>query len=193
MYPCPCPRGKQQAIERCSALAQRQTFTAGKGHTVNRPSFADSWTRFNEVNLPVAEVGRKLGGKVGQNIQTRIFENACPIRISYVLNHVGVPIPSKGYPVVSGEDGLWYLFRVNDAMTFLERTFGKPDRTTTAPYPADFAGRKGLLIVRGSGWSNARGHVTLWNGSVCSDSCHLGGDPDNGNFVPETAALWILR
>ena len=128
-----------------------------------------------------------------QNIRAGIFENACPHRISYVLNRVGTPIPGNGYAVVSGGDGLWYLFRVNDTMTFLERSFGAPDRSAQMPYPAHFAGRKGLLVVKGSGWSNARGHVTLWNGATCSDSCHLGGDPDNGTFVPQTASLWFLR
>ena len=53
-----------------------------------------------------------------------IFQNACPIRMSYVLNYAGVPIPSSGYAVVSGADKKWYMFRVNEMMTFLEQTFG---------------------------------------------------------------------
>jgi hypothetical protein len=53
--------------------------------------------------------------------------------------------------------------------------------------------RKGIIVVKGQGWSNARGHVTLWDGSFCSDACHLLRDPDNGLFVPETASLWVLH
>ena len=77
-------------------------------------------------------------------------------------------------------------------MTYLERTFGAPDAKADAPSPGDFSGARGIIVVKGQGWSNARGHVTLWDGTKCSDSCHLMADPDNGSFVPETAALWTL-
>lgn len=42
--------------------------------------------------------------------------------------------------------------------------------------------------TRGGG----RGHVTLWNGNQCSDTCHLLADPDNGPFIPDTGAIWVL-
>lgn len=158
-----------------------------------RPRFGIAWTKFSEVNVPVADVGKKIGGKVEQNIKSGIFQNACPIRMSYVLNYTGVPIPLSTYAVVSGADRKWYMYRVNDMMTFLEKTFGAPDKTSKAPKPADFAGLKGLMVVKGNGWANARGHVTLWNGVTCSDSCHLLADPDNGSFTPEVAALWSLH
>jgi hypothetical protein len=159
---------------------------------VNRPAFTLSWQRFSEVNLPVTEVGKKIGGKVQENIDSGIFQNACPIRMSYVLNRVGVPIPASGYAVVSGSDGKRYMFRVNEMMTFLEETFGTADQTAKSPQPKHFSGMKGIIVVKGHGWSNARGHVTLWNGTTCSDECHLLGDPDNGSFVPEVAMLWKL-
>ena len=159
---------------------------------MSRPSFADCWARFAEVNVSVAEVGKKIGGKVQANIDSRVFQNACPIRMSYVMNYAGVPIPRTGYAVVSGSDGLWYLYRVNEMMTFLERSFGAPEHSANSPNPSHFFSKKGVIVVTGHGWTNARGHVTLWNGAVCSDSCHLGGDPSNGSFVPETAALWTL-
>lgn len=91
---------------------------------------------------------------------------------------------------------MWYLFRVREMMAFLERTFGKPDlKICKEPKPSDFAGRRGIIATNGHGWSNARGHVTLWDGSlgVCSDSCHLFADPDNGLIVPEVAVIWSLR
>jgi Type VI secretion system (T6SS), amidase effector protein 4 len=157
-----------------------------------RPFFGAAWTKFAEINVPVPAVGKKLGGKVEYNIKTGRFQNACPIRMSYVLNYTGVPIPSAGYNVVSGADGKWYMFRVNDMMSFLEKTFGKADKMAKAPKPSDFAGLKGLIVVKGSGWNNARGHVTLWNGTFCSDTCHLMADPDNGTFTPEVASLWGL-
>jgi hypothetical protein len=158
-----------------------------------RPSFNSAWSAFMAVRIPVAEVGKKIGGNVQKNVDAQIFQNACPIRMSYVLNATGFPIVKGiGYETVSGSDKRRYLFRVNDMMDYLVRNFGKPDKTVKAPKPTDFANMKGIIVVKGHGWSNAKGHVTLWDGTKCSDTCHLMHDPDNGPFVPETASLWIL-
>ncbi len=59
---------------------------------MGRPSFNEAWSAFGKVNFPVADVGRIIGGNVGQNISGGYFENACPIRMSYVLNATGFPI-----------------------------------------------------------------------------------------------------
>ena len=158
-----------------------------------KPSFIKAWTYFAEINIPVKEVGKKIGGKVQVNIDSGDFQNACPIRMSYVLNKVGIPIPSgKKYAVVSGKDMQQYMYRVNDMIAFLEETFGKPDLTVAAPKESDFMSKKGIIIFSGSGWSNARGHVTLWNGLSCSDACHFMFSPENGTFVPEKGLLWSL-
>jgi hypothetical protein len=159
-----------------------------------RPSFINAWSRFSEVNLPIAKVGTKIGGKVGQNIASGVFQNACPIRISYVLNYcsIRIPKPKSGYAVVGGADGRWYMYRVREMMAFLEKTFGKADRSVKTPHPAEFDGIKGIIAVKGHGWSDAVGHVTLWNGTVCSDCCHLFADPENGSFIPEVASIWKL-
>ena len=52
-----------------------------------RPSFMNMWNKFSEVNGSVSDVGKLIGGKVGSNIQSHIFENACAIRMSYSLNN----------------------------------------------------------------------------------------------------------
>ena len=159
----------------------------------NRPKFQLAWNLFKIVKVDVNAVGKKIGGKVQQNIESRDFKNACPIRMSYVLNYAGIPVPKvKKYLVVSGADARWYMYRSNHMMEFLEETFGAADITAKSPKFSDFYGKKGVLVIQGNGWDNARGHVTLWDGAVCADSCHLLGDPDNGKFVPEVAKLWIL-
>lgn len=159
-----------------------------------RPSFAGAWSAFSAVRGSVAEVGKLIGGRVKENIDSGVFQNACPIRMSYVLNQTGFPVRhSPGCATVSGGDGKQYIFRANDMMSYLERAFGRPDRTIGSPEESDFRDLKGIIVVKGHGWSNARGHATLWNGSLRSDTCHLLRDPDNGLFVPETASLWALH
>ncbi|WP_312829679.1 T6SS effector amidase Tae4 family protein, partial [Pantoea anthophila] len=85
-----------------------------------RPQFSAAWNRFSEVNVSVEKVGEKLGGNVEANIASGIFQNACPIRMSYVLNYTGVPVPANSrYATVTGKDKKRYMFRVNDMMDFL--------------------------------------------------------------------------
>ena len=163
---------------------------------MERPSFTSAWDAFVSVNLPVKDVGKIIGGNVQKNIELPVggFENACPIRMSYVLNTIGCPIQkSSKYATVSGADHRQYIIRVNDMMNYLEQTFGKPDKTVESPGTSDFDGMKGIIVVKGRGWSNARGHVTLWNGTACSDICHLMYDPENGPFTPESASIWVLE
>jgi len=152
-----------------------------------------------EIAVPVPDVGKKIGGHVEANInippEQGGFANACPIRMSYVLNNSGFPIQkSPQYAMVSGGDKKWYLYRVAEMMKYLENTFGPPDKTVKgAPAESDFAGMQGIVVVRGQGWVDAVGHITLWNGNICSDNCHLTANPDNGRFIPDTASIWILQ
>ena len=108
-------------------------------------------------------MGAKIGGKVGTDIANGVFPNAYPIRISYVLNHsaIVIPGPKSGYHVVSGSHKRWYIFRVKEMITFLERTFGKADKQWQGANPADFDGMQGIIVIQGQGWSDASGHVTL--------------------------------
>ena len=161
-----------------------------------RPTFGSAWGAFMVVQLPIAEVGKKIGGNVQKNIELSAggFENACPIRMSYVLNMAGFPIQKcSKYAMVSGAGNYQYIYRVGDMMNYLEQMFGKPDKTVKLPKPSDFAAMKGIIVVKGHGWGNAEGHVTLGDGIKCSDSCHLMLGPDNGTFVPEIASIWILN
>jgi hypothetical protein len=148
------------------------------------------------VRVPLREVGRIIGGNVQKNIEMPDvgFKNACPIRMSYVLNATGFPIAkSSQYAMVSGADRRQYIYRIDDMMTYLERAFGKPDKTVRSPNESDFTEMQGIIVVKGHGWSTAKGHVTLWNGRMCADGCHLLNDPDNGSFIPEVASLWTLK
>ena len=85
------------------------------------------------------------------------------------------------------------MYRVKDMIAFLNKIFCSPDFSVKNPKKSDFFSKKGLIIFSGSGWSNASGHVTLWNGVSCSDDCHFMGSPENGTFIPEVAYIWELK
>lgn len=140
-----------------------------------RPSFAIALKNFNDIygggGLP--HVADRIGGKVKANIDGGFFENACAIRMSYVLLKAGVHIPAMPGKTVSGADGAQYVYKVKDLTALLKTKLGEPDVLAKKPKPSDFAGVKGILIFDVSGWGNATGHATLWNGAACSDSCYF--------------------
>ncbi len=115
------------------------------------------------MNLDVPELGKFIGGKVEVNIENGIFKNGCAIRMSYAFNYSGYPISSSDGAVSSGADGKWYLYRVSDMINFVKKTVGgTPLKGTKA---SDFAGKKGVIIFTGCNWSDATGHVDLFNGT----------------------------
>lgn len=162
---------------------------------MGRPSFHAAWSAYMAVRGSVAAVGKLIGGNVQRNIDNPKggFENACTIRLSYVLNKTGFPVrKSPQFAMVSGADRQQYIYRVGDMLRYLEQRLGRADKIVTSPKPSDFTGMKGILVVKGAGWGNAGGHATLWDGSQCADRCHLANDPDNGTFIPQSASLWKL-
>lgn len=157
-----------------------------------RPKFLTLWGNFKTIYADgkVISVGNKIGGKVKQNIDLGIkdatlgFTNACALRMSYALNYSGIGITRGSWQTVSGGDMKWYIFRVKDIIKFLNSSFGKPDKTIKSPKPQDFSKMQGIIIFNVN-WSDATGHVTLWDGSICSDHC----------YFPEAkeASIWLLN
>lgn len=157
-----------------------------------RPAFATMSSNFSTIygDGTVPSVGRKIGGKVGDNIALGVkdpkagFTNGCAIRMSYALNYSSSPVPRGTWSTVSGGDGKWYIFRVRDLIAYLHHAFGKADKTVKSPKPSDFAGMKGILVFNVQ-WRDATGHVTLWNGLTCSDHCYFP--------MASEASLWVLK
>lgn len=158
---------------------------------MNRPLFLQAWNRYNEINVSVSIVGKKIGGNVGLNIAlgeedpTQGFTNACAIRMSYVLNYSGYKVKRGTWKTVSGADKNWYIYRVKDFLSYMHTVYGKPDKTVKNPTIHDFKGMNGILIFTVNGWSDASGHATLWNGKTCSDHCYF---PSANE-----ASIWILK
>ncbi|MDR2015843.1 MAG: hypothetical protein LBP99_09560 [Azoarcus sp.] len=185
-------------VARGDSVSQGAALIQLKQVDIQRPSFRLAWNLFSLMNVNVPSVGKRIGGKVQENIDIPEKEkgkwtNACTIRMSFVLNNTGFPVKQGKYSTVSGKKGGLYIHRIDEISSYLRDIFGDPDIVVDhPPSPNDFNWMKGILLVTGNGNSDARGHVTLWNGIKCSDTCHLAGDEDNVNFTPLKAALWVL-
>lgn len=73
-----------------------------------RPKLYQALNSFKEVNKGASDVGMLIGGKVNFNLNTLTpaqgrFENACAIRMSYVLNKTGTKIPYISGQTISGK------------------------------------------------------------------------------------------
>lgn len=150
--------------------------------SIKRPDLYLAQLAFKEVydhaSKTVAGVGKVIGGKVDYNINVLLphqgaFQNACAIRMSYVLNKIGIKIPYMEGKTVSGGKGSWYLYKVRDLIDFLYETFGEPDVIIEKPSPSKFENYAGILVVNVEQWTDATGHATIWTGVHCADQCYF--------------------
>lgn len=145
---------------------------------------------YDDIGKSVSAVGTKIGGKIDYNINTvpagqGRFENACAIRLSYVINKCSHKIPYIAGQVSSGQQGNWYIFRVKTMIQYLEKAFGKADHSFDNPTAQDLSTHKGILVFEVDSWSDASGHATIWDGLHCSDKCYFP--------ISQKAHLWTLK
>ncbi|MBI6717193.1 T6SS effector amidase Tae4 family protein, partial [Pseudomonas syringae] len=50
--------------------------------------------------------------------------------------------------------------------------------------------KKGIILFEISGWTDAKGHATLFDGNLCYDHCYFN-EPDV-NYRTDTANFWSL-
>ncbi len=115
-----------------------------------RPKLQRAIKAFKEINKSVTDVGAFIGGKVNYNVNVvpkgkGRFENVCAIRMSYVLNKIGVKIPFiPPNNTVSGKNGKWYIFKVKILIKFLKKKLGEPDHVFTKPTASKLSKYKGM-------------------------------------------------
>lgn len=165
---------------------------------VNRPRFSDLWKNYI-TGKSANEVYAIIGGKVQQlyNENPISYSNTCSIRISRSLNYGGMPIDKNKVPINAyhqkGVDGYSYFFRVKDIERFLELNFGKPEldiKTNGMNVSTQFKNIKGIIIFEVN-FSDATGHVTLWEGAMCGDHCYFSND--NPKKIATRVKLWVLK
>ncbi|MBP1120729.1 type VI secretion system amidase effector protein Tae4 [Pseudomonas syringae] len=163
-----------------------------------RPFFTAAWAASQHIYDPVApekRVAEVIGGFVAQNINNpdalARWKNTCAVRMSYILNYTGAKIPKTPDQTVSGEDRNQYFFRITDLKNFLIRNWGKPEIVKYPPSDSGpLANKKGIIVFEISGWSDARGHATLYDGSICYDHCYF--NEPGVNYRTDQANFWSL-
>ncbi|MCL2076592.1 MAG: type VI secretion system amidase effector protein Tae4 [Betaproteobacteria bacterium] len=142
-----------------------------------KPFFAAAWAASQRIYSPTdsaEKVAQVVGGTVEINIRLpkNPWTNTCAVRMSYILNQTGTYIPATRGKTVTGKDKKNYFFRVRNLIDFLRQQWGSPE-VIKYPPPDALAGRKGVILFEVSGWSDAGGHATLYDGYSCYDHCYF--------------------
>jgi hypothetical protein len=152
-----------------------------------------------------------IGGRFNGLYKSAAYQNTCAVRMSYGLNRSGLklgPPPSAGGSI-QGEDGFVYWIRVSDLKPYLVKQFKGADEELRLPViPTTLLGdmgamgglykervrpakawldsrlgsRKGIVVFEVSGWGDASGHFTLWNGSTKKLAYAEGHDDPESNL-----------
>ncbi len=165
---------------------------------MSRPSFISAWAASQRIYSSTntsAHVAKTIGGYVEKNINNpdsnQRWNNTCAVRMSYILNQAGLIIPRIQGQTVSGADKRQYFFRVGNLIRFLEQRWGKAEIVKYPPTGGgSLAGKKGIILFEVSGWSDAQGHATLFNGNTCYDHCYF--NEPGANYRTDRANFWSL-
>lgn len=148
----------------------------------NKIDFQKAWFAANYIYQPLNDSGKRvaevIGGRVAFNInevdEHYRWKNTCAVRLSYILNESGLKVPAIPGKTVSGSDGSQYFYRVRDLNEFLILSLGKPEVVSgDVRSPAGLKGRKGIVLFDISGWTDASGHASLFDGNGCYDACYF--------------------
>ncbi|MFL5786867.1 MAG: T6SS effector amidase Tae4 family protein, partial [Flavisolibacter sp.] len=137
-----------------------------------RPSFSSMNSNYMGSKYTADEVYNSIGGNVLKNhiSDPDNFSNSCALRLSKALNKSGVKIPNVKGKTLKGADGSYYFFRVSDLKVFLINKFGKPDVKGTE---SSLSNEKGIILFDNCDFSDATGHLDIWDGKTCKDECYF--------------------
>ena len=158
-------------------------WTPGRSATRGLLRQIQATVKFNVLwnNYPLGtsnEVKKLIGGKVDAGW----YDNTCAVRMSRSLNYSGHPIPHNHIlklsedadvlDTISGADKKWYAYRVKQLKMYIAEIFGSPSSVVFASPQANgvskdsFWGKKGIVAFDVTGWTDATGHLDLWDGSA---------------------------
>lgn len=135
-----------------------------------RPSWEDMKKNYPNSSVSTKSLYTAIGGSLPERLEAdpNSWINSCCVRMSRGLNYSGFSLPkapSSG-GTIYGKDQKRYWIRVKDLLAYLKIKFGKPDIECTGGHSAvsHFKGKRGIIVFEVSGWGNATGHFTLWDG-----------------------------
>lgn len=161
---------------------------------IRRPSWADMSKHYpaSAISTPTL-YDSMIGGRFKELYKNAAYENTCAVRMSYALNRSGLKLgnaPSSGGSIQGG-DGYLYWIRVSDLKPHLGTQFKGADEKLDLPLipaaliadrtamgekfkervklarewmDASLQGRRGIVVFDVTGWGDASGHFTLWDG-----------------------------
>ena len=159
----------------------------------------------------------KIGGSFIKLYDKPGYQNTCAVRMSYGLNRSGLKLPkAPSGASVQGGDGYVYWLRVSDLKAEFSRRFkGADEELSLSVIPTSLLGdkeamsnlfktrvkegqafidnklgsRSGIVAFEVTGWGDATGHFTLWDGSAKTLAYAEGHDqPDNSSYY-----FWLTR
>lgn len=134
--------------------------------------FEAMWNAYPNPGGSADDAKRTIGG----GVDVAWITNTCVVRISRSFNASGNPIPAVDgdeLTTVRGGDGRQYALRVHEFTRWMKKRYGASDLVHEYPepgggdVPASFSGRQGVIVFEVDGWTDASGHVDLWNGTRC--------------------------
>jgi hypothetical protein len=130
------------------------------------PDFSDL-----EKNYPSTEKAEEVIRDINPEYENLPgYENTCAMRVSKALNYCkGHEIPQqKGLLCIIGKDKKRYAIRVREMERYIKDTYGEPVFELKAEKGiidnSSIIGKKGIISFHVSGWGDATGHISLWNG-----------------------------
>ncbi|MTH95052.1 T6SS effector amidase Tae4 family protein [Roseibium sp. RKSG952] len=167
--------------------------------SATRPSFNALWSAYPRSDRE--SFYNSLGGEWPSLVDNPSYRNTCAVRTSAALNGAGHLIPDSAREAVTG-DGRNIILRVRSMHSYLKGLLGdqswgmskKPGDAVTLPT------RTGIILYHAN-FSDASGHVDLWNGTQFAgqvdvwQGIELSGNSDMHDL--DTAAfeigIWFLK
>ncbi len=186
--------------------------SASSNVQVNRPSWKDMYAHYPKEDISSINFYPKVSQEYVRLVTKNPddWENTCAARMSYALNRSGIRLPkaSAGGTLV-GDDKFNYWIRVKDLKAFMMKRFKNPDisyspkqvsasRSTEAKQRIKevetqllpkIKGKKGIVVFDVTGWGNASGHFTLWDGKNLA----YVGPGDHNNSASLEYYFWFMR
>lgn len=152
---------------------------------IKRPRWLDMIKNYPGGNISIEKIYETISKNLLKEFKSyssnvdNPWENTCAFRMSRGLNLSGATLPkddikyrAKGAKsgVLIGDDNKNYWFRVSELKLWLNENLGSPevDEIGGVGIVDKFKGKKGIIVFDVTGWRNATGHFTLWDGKDLS-------------------------